>query len=403
MTGRTLAVVSDDGTVNLLRDELQQNGIAALVPELVEYEVVLGELNHALRPIVHEGKVQPYGFMVCNCAESPIHQTLSQDLTFELDIARKLSDGCHSFLVFTQGCFRGIFTLDERAGDEMRLVQLQQSLQAIICITDITGTTKIFCDAGVFIHQYRRWQQKPAIKQALQNISRCIDPVDCRILHDILAFCFYELSPQKIGATLVWCLKSLDSCVLERLLPNTSVSNLEKIKVNISKPISRAILRHVLTYTDGAVLLNQDGMIMGSSVHLKYSDNSRRYISAYHGTRHTSAKRFSFDFPETVLFVVSSDGLVTVFSDGMNVVNLKTYSANDAESERANVAESSQRDEMVTQEQKLTCPTCKKSFKIRTNGLAATTPIRCLVCNSPLDTIHHRLIDIHIFKDCLLQ
>jgi len=55
----------------------------------------------------------------------------------------------------------------------------------------------------------------------------------------------------------------------------------------------------------------------------KYSEASKRLIEARAGTRHTSAQRFSYDFAKGIIFVVSSDGPVTVFSDGMSVTDLE--------------------------------------------------------------------------------
>ena len=43
---------------------------------------------------------------------------------------------------------------------------------------------------------------------------------------------------------------------------------------------------------------------------------SRRQLAPYRGTRHTSALRFSWDEPSTVVLVVSSNGTFSVFRRG---------------------------------------------------------------------------------------
>jgi len=48
---------------SFLADELKQNGIAVDIPELIQHPAVLAELSYALSPVLHEGKLQPYGFM----------------------------------------------------------------------------------------------------------------------------------------------------------------------------------------------------------------------------------------------------------------------------------------------------------------------------------------------------
>lgn len=382
----------------LLRAELEQNGIASAVPELVQHKELLIELDYALRPIVHEGKIQPYGFIVCNCPDSPIYHKFSQDIAFDLTLARRLADGCHSFVIFAQEHFRGIFPLNESAGNELRLLELQQVLKAIVCITDSTGTTKIFCNDGVFIHQHRQWQKKPSLTQALANIEQCIPPVNSTILKAILEFCFYELSPQKIGATLVWCLEDLQVSDLERLLPNNTAEIRAKIEININDVISKAVLRHVLTYTDGAIFLDQDGAIIGGGAHLKYSENSRRLISTYRGTRHTSAKRFSFDFPETIVFVVSSDGFVTVFSDGMNIVNLSLYAA-----DRSNMLSiACDSDAASTQIEVVECQTCRKTCHVHLHELETfERSIPCPICNNFLYVTNLDVLTVYVTKNGL--
>jgi hypothetical protein len=41
------------------------------------------------------------------------------------------------------------------------------------------------------------------------------------------------------------------------------------------------------------------------------------------GTRHTSAARHTYDCPDVLAFVVSIDGPVTVFSDGLRIAQLR--------------------------------------------------------------------------------
>jgi len=87
------------------------------------------------------------------------------------------------------------------------------------------------------------------------------------------------------------------------------------------------VLRHLLTYTDGAVILDaQTSDRCGSATKILWKQAS---IEARAGTRHTSAQRFSYDFAKGIIFVVSSDGPVTVFSDGMSVTDLEVRFADE--------------------------------------------------------------------------
>ena len=404
----------NDIATSFLKDELKQNGILTCVPELIKHDAVIAELGYALSPAIHEGKIQSYGFIVSSDVDSPINRIISDKAhvnrtktswladrcysfsNFALTEARRIADGCYSFAIFSDGQFQGVLTLEQNAQNELQLVQLQQELKAIICTTDTSGVTRIFCEEGVLIHQYRRWQRKLSVGNALQNISRCIPQADGGILRDILEFCFHDLSPRKIGATLVWCLADISPEEIENMQPNF---NLRQIEAKVGDALSTAILRHLLTYTDGAAILSPEARVVGVGAQLKYSDESRRLIEAYAGTRHTSARRFSYDFDKVVIFVVSSDGPVTIFSDGMSVVDLKVQLAGMA---TENTEPLPTKLEMVSCSNELNCPTCKKRIKIQETEFVEhkdNQQIFCPVCRRFIYSVSCSGLDVYIVKD----
>lgn len=221
--------------------------------------------------------------------------------------------------------------------------------------------------------------------------------INTEILQAILAFCVYELSPQKIGATLVWCLEDLNPTDVQRLLPNSSTGSLqEQIQLDVREGVDRSILCHILTYTDGAVFLTPEGIVAGGGAHLKYSETSRSLIPAYRGTRHTSAKRFSFDFSETVVFAVSSDGLVTVFSGGMNIVHL---TGNGAVPEAEALAAFSPDLASPSTADLVECQRCRKIFKIQMANLAQVEQqVPCPVCRHILNSTCWNVLEVYVIK-----
>jgi len=64
---------------------------------------------------------------------------------------------------------------------------------------------------------------------------------------------------------------------------------LQEIETRVGSDRSVAVLRHLLTYTDGAVILDAQARAIGVGAQLKYSEASKRLIEARAGTRHTSA------------------------------------------------------------------------------------------------------------------
>lgn len=316
-----------------LEAELEANGIADWVPELLGLRGPMAELDYALQPIIHEGKIRPFGFIVLTQPPDPDWRILQ----VELANARKLADGCHSFLLFEAETFHGILLLEQKAETEWQLATLQQVLQAVICRTTTAGITQIFCQTGILLHQMRRWSQKPALRHLVHTIYNSQPQIDLGQLQDILEFCFYELSPQKIGAILVWYFAPVCAQELDILLPSHLLwRRRQSSEIKLGTVVNNAVLQHVLGYTDGAVILDADGTILGAGAHLKYSRESARTIPAYKGTRHTSAKRFSYDCPHSLVFVVSSDGFLTVFSGGEAIAASGVYDTNQQNQQNQN-------------------------------------------------------------------
>jgi DNA integrity scanning protein DisA with diadenylate cyclase activity len=385
-------------SLSFLADELKQNGIAEDVPELIQYPAVLAELNYALSPVLHEGKLQPYGFIALEKGNTSVIKSVYEKLMISLPEARRVADGCHGFSIFKSGQFHGVFIPKYAAYTELQLVQLQQELNAIIGITDTNGITKIFCNGGLFIHQYRSWQKKPCISRALHNICRCAPQANPEMLKDLLEFCFHDLSPRKIGATLVWCLAEPNAAEWENMRPNFE---LNEIETRVGSDRSVAILRHLLTYTDGAVILDAQARAIGVGAQLKYSETSKRLVEAHTGTRHTSAQRFSYDFAKGIVFVVSSDGPVTVFSDGMSVTDLETRFTDE------NLVKTT--DELFVPEavfssctSEVMCQQCKKQLKIQESDndefKKQVRSLHCPVCCHFIHSATCNNLDVYVVK-----
>ncbi|HEY9300362.1 MAG TPA: DNA integrity scanning protein DisA nucleotide-binding domain protein [Phormidium sp.] len=385
-------------SLSFLADELKQNGIATDIPELIQYPNVLAELSYALRPVVHEGKLQPYGFIATEKSGASVITSPYEKLLIKLPEARRVADGCYSFSIFKSGQFQSVYMPKYAAYTELQLVQLQQELDAIIGITDANGITKLFCKSGLFIHQYRSWQKKPCINRALHNILRCAPQAKAETLKNLLEFCFHDLSPRKIGATLVWCLTEPSIEEWEDMSPNFM---LEEIETQIGSDRSVAVLRHLLTYTDGAVILDAQARAIGVGAQLKYSEASKRLIEAHTGTRHTSAQRFSYDFSKGIVFVVSSDGPITVFSDGMSVTDLeihsidKTLLENTAEPSMPEAANSPCLGEVI-------CKGCKKRLKIQEIDSGEfkkqERSLHCPICSHFIQSANCSNLDLHVVK-----
>jgi len=96
------------------------------IPELIQHPAVLAELSYALSPVLHEGKLQPYGFMAIKKSNASVLKSTCEKLLINLPEARRVADGCHGS-PSSKRQFHGVFIPKYAAYTELQLVQLQQS------------------------------------------------------------------------------------------------------------------------------------------------------------------------------------------------------------------------------------------------------------------------------------
>ncbi|MGI9598561.1 MAG: DNA integrity scanning protein DisA nucleotide-binding domain protein, partial [Acidimicrobiales bacterium] len=118
----------------------------------------------------------------------------------------------------------------------------------------------------------------------------------------------HDLGSRRIGATLVYR-TGAGTGRFESPWPTPP-------PLNMKQPVNLAPMQHVLSQSDGATVFDEEGTLVGLGVRLVPSRTAEETVAPTGGTRHTSARRFSSDEPESVVIVVSEDGPVTVFRRG---------------------------------------------------------------------------------------
>lgn len=136
------------------------------------------------------------------------------------------------------------------------------------------------------------------------------------IVAALLKFCQHVLSSRRVGATLVWHVQDGPLDGLSRSPRSTPV------ELQLSDSSHFDALASLLASVDGACLVKASGEISGYEAFLDNSKTLQEIVPSIGGTRHTTAARYSFDEPGVIVFVVSADGPVSVFSDGVRVMRL---------------------------------------------------------------------------------
>jgi hypothetical protein len=159
---------------------------------------------------------------------------------------------------------------------------------------------------------------------------------------------------------------------------------------NESSP-SLAFAAHLLAQYDGATIVGKDGSIKRTGIHLIPSQRAESLIPIVRGTRHTSARRASFDHANALFITVSADGPVTIFSDGMSVFELNWSDGYEAARVIRGVLPKEAKDNVWTSSHDAVCAKCGKTSKVETVTIAGhrtDEEATCPICGDVIATDH---------------
>lgn len=149
----------------------------------------------------------------------------------------------------------------------------------------------------------------------------------------------------------------------------------------------KEILKNYLYNNDGALIISIKGAALGGQTHLSFSEKSRTLIHIKDkGTRHNSAARFSFDNSKSIVVTISEDGPVSVFSEGLNIVEFGFEDPSQFNSHIHSIAEevdgiSEDYDTIVK------CNSCGKSYLVNiliVYGWKERESEYCSICNTEI-------------------
>lgn len=310
----------ENGAIELLKAELRLNNVPLPLQEKnrrrpnLDVARLLEELDYALRPPVHERKTPPYGAIVAlERAAKTLPLLPRADVPLDIGLSRQMANGRHSFLAFVGEAGPQLASFEIPVDGELGLIRLAQTTDVVAIQRTRDGVVRIATGKDVVLHENRRWRTKPYSHAVAPQVHRSSPQADGVRLHRILEFCFHLLGASHVGATLVWQLVPFE------LESGVAVDGL---RLNATEQVHRPLIQNLLAQHDGAAVLSPEGDLLKIGVQLRASERAQGLIVQERGLRHTSAKRFSFDNERVLVFTVSEDGPVTVFSDGAAVGSL---------------------------------------------------------------------------------
>lgn len=350
-------------------------------------ERILREVEYARFPPVHERHIPTYGALLWPDRETVDVADLG-GVVFSVggaspDTLRRLADGRQSF-VMRRGAGVELVLLATPHDREDEVVRLRQRCGAgMVAVQRISdGGVRLFAHGSLAIWDGTRWWEKPYARSYAQSVARSVTYGSRSALAAVLDFCVHSLSPAPTGATMVWILDATDWRELAGVHPGVRLVPAPLLP--LQDPLTYGAIRQLLTQTDGAALLTADARLAAVGAHLRSTPRAQELVQVdtAHGTRHASAQRFSFDQEQTMVFVVSEDGPVTVYSDGAAVASIRSRPDDAARSDP-----DEEQDEPRPGVEAFDCARCGKHFAAerlvgRSGAGGGVASARCPVCGA---------------------
>jgi hypothetical protein len=226
-----------------------------------------------------------------------------------LNGARLFADGVASWLVRRPSGDDEWAVFDRPAGSERDLVIISAATGATVVQRHPGGIVRIVGPFGVLRWEGLRWQQEPPVAEWIDSIAAMTDLHDRSVFETLLEFAVHDLGARGVGALLVYRPSDAPAGDFQLRLP-------EPPALDVRQPSDLAPLRHALSQTDGAAVLDGDGILRQLGVRLVPSPEAELEVAGLRGMRHTSARRYSYDDPTATVIAVSDDGPVTVLRGG---------------------------------------------------------------------------------------
>ena len=303
------------GRLRRLGEDLEESGLRSEGSDAFR-EMLLEEIDHALRPALHERRVATSGTILepksnpATWASGTLLDISRAPLGEQpLPAARRFADGLSSWIVRHTDHRNEWMVFDRPAGSERDLVVLAEVLDATIVQRHPAGSVRVVGKFGVLRWEGYSWHHEPPVSSWIDAVTGRSAHGDPDVLKAMLEFAVHDLGSMGIGALLIYRPDSDPGPPVEERLPTPPA-------LQIRRPFHLAPLRHALAQVDGAAVFDAGGVLRRLGVRLVPSTAAEETVEALGGTRHTSGRRYSRDDPLATVVVVSEDGPVSVLRDG---------------------------------------------------------------------------------------
>lgn len=276
--------MSDPGVTRRRRlaEELAESGLVVEGTDAFQ-ALLLEEVDHVVRPDVHERRVVSSGTIV-----EPRSDPTTWESGAQLGIlrgsadqqpladARRFADGLSSWLLRRADGTTEWMVLDRPAGSERDLVVLATVFDATIVQRHPSGSVRVVGTFGVLRWDGFSWHHEPPVKSWIDAVTTPSFHGDAAVIEDMLKFAIHDLGSLRIGALLIYRPDGDPGPAVEERLPTPP-------PLRIRTATHLAPLRHALTQVDGAAVFDADGVLRRLGVRLVPSSRAEETVEPLRG------------------------------------------------------------------------------------------------------------------------
>jgi hypothetical protein len=208
-----------------LAEELEESGLRLAGSEALR-EMMVEEIDHALRPTVHKRRVASSGTFL-----EPRSEPATWAPGTQLDIARtrvgqqplsavrRYADGLASWILRRTDGMNEWMLFDRPAGSERDLVVMAAVFDATLVQRHPAGSVRVVGSFGVLRWEGFSWHLEPPVDSWIDVVAACPLYGDPEVLQAILEFAVHDLGSMGIGSLLVYRPDPAPGPAVEERLP----------------------------------------------------------------------------------------------------------------------------------------------------------------------------------------
>ena len=347
--------------------------------------ILAPEVSRCFEPPVHEGQRSPYGALIARDDDPGESDTLLQ--ISDLEELRRAANGVNTVAYCVKGQPLRLLRLKKPLDSQENCCRLAAFVDGVVTRVDSSGMIWVVSGEAVTTIDHNNGWTRPAIDGIVPVLNHLAPTAEGPTLDSLVRLVYSHLSPTKVGTTLLYSLTDLDETIHQN-----SGTPIEELKLNVRNRADWSVIEHESRHADGAVIVERTGQVPRKGVILTPTPAASAREQTSGGTRHNSACRHTYDRPDLLAFVVSADGPVSVFSDGVNAFSLVLPDRK--------LPWNPSGGEMWTDE--TNCPRCGALLTVRKivlYGWREREEGQCPICNADVGSVHGWMVEVGLVKD----